>query len=56
MKALRELSLSPGVTDEGLRQLGQLTNLRVLDISQCTVSKEAVEELQRKLPDCQIIP
>jgi internalin A len=51
IKSLETLSLvKTGVTDEGLRDLEGLENLRVLQLDNTTVSKKAVEALRQKLP------
>jgi len=42
------------ITDKGIRQLAGLTYLRSLDLTGCKLSTEAVAQLRRTLPKCQI--
>ncbi len=55
MPALESLRLPPLVNDKGLAMLGEFKRLKYLDISQCQVSKEAVDALRKKLPNCTIV-
>ena len=42
------------ITDEGLRHLPGLANLRTLTLTETRVTPEDVEELRKALPDCHI--
>jgi hypothetical protein len=50
-----DLSLNRGVTDRGLRYLKGLTKLRKLDLSDTSVTEAGIREIQRALPNTQII-
>jgi hypothetical protein len=45
------LENNPGITDAGFEHLEKITPLRQLDIKGTSVTKEGVEEFQRKRPD-----
>ena len=53
---LKELELSAtNITDTALTKLAGLTSLEKLTLHNTKVSKKAVEELQNKVPGCQVI-
>jgi len=43
------------VTDAGLEHLKGLTNLQTLDLQDTQVSDAGVKELQKALPNCEIV-
>jgi hypothetical protein len=58
MPSLEKLDLqrSRDITDEGLKELQLLGNLRWLDLTGCTqLSKRSVNDLKRSLPGCEIV-
>ena len=56
LKALEELSLqATNISDQGIADLSELTNLRVLDIRSAHVSRKGLIRLQRALPGCRIL-
>ncbi|WP_166826910.1 leucine-rich repeat domain-containing protein [Thalassoroseus pseudoceratinae] len=53
---LKELELSAtNITDAGVVKLAGLTSLEKLTLHNTTVTKKAIEELQNKVPGCQVI-
>jgi len=55
MSGLKVLSLQEtNLTAEGIRQLASMKGLEKLHIGGIDIPREAVEELQRQLPDCQV--
>jgi hypothetical protein len=57
LKYLQELDLSAAtnISDAGLMNLAALKQLKQLNLSSTTVSDEAMRQLARELPNCQII-
>jgi hypothetical protein len=57
LRHLQELDLTEAtlLTDAGLRYLAPLKQLRHLNLSHLQLSREAVEQLKARLPDCQIV-
>jgi len=43
------------ISDEGLKHLSGLNNLYLLDLRNTQVTEEGVKELQKALPDCEIL-
>jgi hypothetical protein len=56
MRSLLELdvSINKGITDAGLLKLVSLTNLRILDVSNCSTTEAGVTRLRHSLPLCEI--
>jgi hypothetical protein len=55
LKKLEKLSLARGhVSDQGARQLAQLTHLKELDLTETKVTAAGVEELRKSLGGCRI--
>ena len=56
LSSLQELDLkgSRGVTNAGLAHLSGLPGLRSLNLTRCSVTKAAITQLQKTLPNCHI--
>jgi len=55
LKNLTDLALDDsGITDDGLRQIGELARLEFLGLRGAEVTQTAVAALRRGLPDCEI--
>lgn len=56
LKSLTKLDISDSqhVTDQGLRNLGNMPQLKSLNITNCTTNQALVSELKTKLPNCEI--
>ncbi len=53
---LKRLSLAgSGLSDAGIKQLAALPNLEWLDLRRTKASAAGVSELQKALPNCQIV-
>ena len=56
LKKLEKLSLAKSpVSDEGARQLAQLTQLKELDLTETKVTAAGLQALQKSLPGCRIV-
>jgi len=56
LKQLKRLSLvGSGLSDAGIKHLAGLTNLEALDLRRTKATAAAIAELQKALPNCQIV-
>jgi len=56
LKQLKRLSLAgSGLSDPGIKHLAGLTNLEALDLRRTKASAAGIAELQKALPNCQIV-
>ena len=56
LNRLEELDLSAtGITDRGLQMLGGIETLRQLNLTDAAVTLSAIDELQDRLPQCEIL-